>query len=119
MGLSLMTKNVLERNSRRRLEFLMTPGCSSPDKEEQIDPAEWIRLPAAGERCPRTGLSRGSYNHLIFAEPAKIRSVVVKQRGASRGIRLIHWPSVREYLQKLMEEQLFDAMGRMEEVGDE
>jgi len=101
-----MTKKVAERSSRRRPDSKTTPESPSPESEGQYDLTEWIRLPAPGERCPRTGLTRGSYNDLVFADPPKIKSVVLKKPGATRGVRLLHWPSVRTYLLRLMDEQI-------------
>lgn len=100
-----MTQYVPERNSRRRQKPKTTPETLSSEFEgaELIDLAEWIRLPAPGERCPRTGLSRSSYNDLIFADPPKIQSIVVKKPGASRGVRLLLWSSVRKFLHGLVE----------------
>lgn len=107
-----MDENIAEKGSRRPLE-LTTSGILFPDPEggEPIDIAEWIRLPAPGERCFRTGLSRGSYNDLIFADPPKIESVVLKKPGATRGVRLIRWSSVRSYLNRLAEEQNQNTKG--------
>lgn len=109
-----MDENVAERAGRRPKD-LTAPANPSPAKEgtETADPAEWIRLPSPGERCPRTGLSRGTFNDLIFADPPKVKSVVLKKPGASRGVRLLFWPSVRSYLLGLMEEQNQES----EEVG--
>jgi len=55
---------------------------------------EWIRLPAPRGRCPFTGLSRSTLNELTIPGPANdgkppVRSVVLRKRGALRGIRLI------------------------------
>lgn len=116
-----MAKNDPERDNRRRAETQTTPatpsaGCEGV--ESRIQP-EWIRLPGPGERCPWTGLSRSSLNDLIFADPPKIRSVVLKKPGASRGIRLLHWPSIRSFLHALMEQQHPGATDHEEEVVDD
>jgi len=100
-------KGIADKGSRRPLK--LTTSKKSPTEVEggNLDSlAEWIRLPAPGERCPRTGLSRSSYNDLIFADPPLIQSVVVKKPGASRGIRLIRWASVRAHLDSLVEQQI-------------
>lgn len=67
---------------------------------------EWVRLPRVGERSPLCGLSRSSLNELILPCPANggrppVRSIVLKKRGAIRGIRLIHAPSLLDYLNRL------------------
>lgn len=105
-------KNIADTGSRRPLK--QTTQETPPPECEEGDPkslVEWIRLPAPGERCPRTGLSRGSYNDLIFADPPLIQSVVVKKPGASRGIRLIRWASVRAHLDSLVEQQIQESKG--------
>ena len=105
---------VAHASENRRAESSSPP--SKPDdigKSFTVDLSEFFRMPPPGKRCPRTGLSRGTYNDLLFSNPPKIKSVVIQQAGASRGIRLLHWPSVRNYLLTLMEEQT------EKEVGDE
>jgi len=64
---------------------------------------EWVRLPKPGER--RLGMARSSWMDLIKNPKAKIRSIVIKQPGAQRGIRLVFLPSVRGYFEKLAAEQ--------------
>lgn len=64
---------------------------------------EWLRLPAPGNRCPYTGLSRSTLNELTIAGPANsgvppVKSVVLRKRGAMRGIRLINYDSLMNYL---------------------
>lgn len=121
MGLLPMPAKIAERSCRRRHQNRTTSGNPSPTSEgdETVDLSEFFRLPAPGKRCERSGLTRGTYNDLIFADPPKIKSVVVKQPGATRGVRLLYWPSVRRYLLDLMEEQLAGAPDHMEEVIDE
>lgn len=67
---------------------------------------EWLRLPAPGERCRFTGLSRSTLNELTIAGPANdgappVKSVVLRKRGALRGIRLISYDSLMRYLAEL------------------
>ncbi len=64
---------------------------------------EWIRLPPPGGKCPFTGLSRSSLYELVghieangFKPPVK--SVTLRKRGSSRGIRLISYDSLMAYL---------------------
>jgi hypothetical protein len=59
---------------------------------------EFVRLPKAGSRCHWTGLSRSALCELILPAQAPVKSVVLKRRGAKRGIRLIHLPSLIAYL---------------------
>jgi hypothetical protein len=67
---------------------------------------EWLRLPAPGSRCPFTGLSRSTLNELTIAGPANngnppVKSVVLRKRGALRGIRLISFDSLMAHLENL------------------
>ncbi|ACB74531.1 hypothetical protein Oter_1246 [Opitutus terrae PB90-1] len=67
---------------------------------------EWLRLPAPGTRCRFTGLSRGTLNELTIPCPANdhkppVRSVVIRKRGAVRGIRLVSYDSLMGYLDAL------------------
>ncbi|MFT5469022.1 MAG: hypothetical protein ACI8UO_004136 [Verrucomicrobiales bacterium] len=59
---------------------------------------EWIRLPKSGKRCPYTGLARAALNSLILPPGAVVESVVLRQKGATRGIRLIRYISLLAYL---------------------
>jgi len=67
---------------------------------------EFIRLPLPGQRCPYTGLSRTTLNELTIDGPANghkapVKSHVLKKRGAMRGIRLIDFDSLMDYLRGL------------------
>lgn len=67
---------------------------------------EWLRLPAPGDRCRFTGLSRSTLNELTIPGPANdgtppVKSVVLRKRGALRGIRLISYDSLMTYLATL------------------
>lgn len=67
---------------------------------------EWLRLPAPGARCRFTGLSRSTLNELTIAGPANdgvppVKSVVLRKRNALRGIRLISYDSLMQYLADL------------------
>lgn len=67
---------------------------------------EWLRLPAPGRRCPYTGLSRTTLNELILGNEKNerrppVRSVMMKKRGALRGIRLIDYDSLMQFLNGL------------------
>jgi hypothetical protein len=72
---------------------------------EAIKP-EWLRLPAPGTRCRFTGLSRSTLNELTIPGPANdfhppVKSVVLRKRGATRGIRLISYDSLMTHLHEL------------------
>lgn len=67
------------------------------------DEPEYIRLPKAKERCPRSGLTRSYLNELIlpterngYQPPVKSKSI--RRTGNMRGVRLILWESLKSYL---------------------
>jgi hypothetical protein len=67
---------------------------------------EYLRLPSPDARCALTGLSRTTLCELSV--PSKVngfkppvKSLVVKKRGAMRGIRLINYDSLLDYLHHL------------------
>jgi hypothetical protein len=73
-------------------------------------PGEWLRLPQPGAKLSGYGLTRGTLNELILPCESNgykplVRSLVIKKRGAIRGIRLIHRPSLDAYLSRLADEQ--------------
>ncbi len=59
---------------------------------------EFTRLPASGERCSLTSLSRGALNALILGSNPPVKSVCLRRKGATRGIRLIVTSSLLEWL---------------------
>jgi len=67
-----------------------TPGHVKP---------EWLRLPKPGTQCPFCGLSRTSLYTLC--KEGKVKSVVLRKRGASRGIRLVAWDSLFSFINSL------------------
>ena len=64
---------------------------------------EWIRLPKEGSNCVFTGLSRSYIAGLI--REGKIRSRTLRNRGASRGIRLISYDSIMDFIKGSSEER--------------
>ena len=67
---------------------------------------EFVRLPAPSERCPYTGLSRSTLCELSI--PSKkndfrppVKSVLLRKRGAVRGIRLLSYDSLLQHLNSL------------------
>ena len=64
---------------------------------------EWYRLPSPrGGRL--FGMSRTTLTELALA--GAIKSVLLRKPGAKRGIRLIHGPSLQQYLLGEMEAQM-------------
>lgn len=61
---------------------------------------EFLRLPASGLRCPVSGLTRSALNELILGDAPPVRSVVLRKRGAVRGVRLIDTASLLDYLHR-------------------
>jgi hypothetical protein len=59
---------------------------------------EFFRLPAPGKRDPHFGLSRGWYYKA--AALGEIKMVAVRQRGALRGVRLVVYDSVCDYIRR-------------------
>ena len=64
---------------------------------------EFLRLPRPGSQCPWTGLSRSKLNELIlpmelnnFRPPVK--SIVLRNKGQQRGVRLIVYRSLMDFL---------------------
>ena len=73
----------------------------APPKPGEKNP-EWIRLPTKG-KCPYTGLSRSSLYNLVGANASNnhrppVKSIVLRRRGAARGVRLISYDSLMEYI---------------------
>lgn len=86
------------------MNAILTPPPAATLSE--VTKPEWLRLPAPGERCRFTGLSRSTLNELTIAGPANdgvppVKSVVLRKRGALRGIRLISYDSLMRYLEEL------------------
>jgi len=69
-----------------------------PEVLQSIIKPEFIRLPKNGTRCPHTGLSRSGMSALVLGDHAVVTSVVLRQRGASKGVRLVNYDSLITYL---------------------
>jgi hypothetical protein len=70
----------------------------------QRDP-EFIRLPKTGTLCPHTGLTRSKMNELVLPCPQDdhkppVKSVCLRQRGAIKGVRLVVFKSLIEYIRQ-------------------
>jgi hypothetical protein len=63
---------------------------------------EFIRCPRQGERCPVTGLSRPFLYDLIKRN--QIKTISLRQRNASRGVRLICTDSLIDWINQHGEE---------------
>jgi hypothetical protein len=69
-------------------------------------PPHYIRLPKSGTPCPHTGLSRSALD-LLTRPQAKnnyrppVKSRVLKQWGEKRGVRMIDFQSLLNYLNRL------------------
>ena len=63
---------------------------------------EWIRIPNKG-RCPYTQLGRSMIYQLITPSAANdhrapVRSISLRQRGAAKGMRLVSYDSLMDYI---------------------
>ena len=71
----------------------------------QIKP-EFIRLPKNGTKCPFTGLTRSKMNELVLpsnlnSHKPPVKSVCLRNRGQTKGVRLIIFDSLLAYLRSL------------------
>jgi len=81
---------------------------NSFNEMKPINP-EFVRLPKAGEFCPHCGLSRSALYRLVRPVPENdykppVKSVIVRQRGATRGSVLISYNSLLLYLNSLFDD---------------
>lgn len=83
---------------------------------------EYIRLPKPGHLCPYTGLCRSTLNNLIlptkqnnFKPPVVSRSIRLG-RGQLRGVRLIKYDSLIQYLETCLAIDTKTAKGVMCEM---
>jgi hypothetical protein len=75
-------------------------------EQNEIGKPEYLRLPKPYERCRFTGLSRATLAELCVPSETNnfyppVKSLLVKKRGAQRGIRLINFDSLLSHLRKL------------------
>ncbi len=61
---------------------------------------EFFRLPSPGKRDPFFGLSRGWYYKA--AAHGEIKMIALRQRNALRGVRLVVYDSVLDYINRAM-----------------
>lgn len=71
-----------------------------PFSESTQHRVEFFRLPQPGKRDPHFGLSRAWYYKA--ATLGEIKMVAVRQRGALRGVRLVVYDSVADYIRRAM-----------------
>ncbi len=62
---------------------------------------EFFRLPSPGKRDPFFGLSRGWYYKA--AAHGEIKMIALRQRNALRGVRLVVFDSVLDYIKRSSE----------------
>ena len=73
-----------------------------PQNDAAQHRVEFFRLPQPGKRDPYFGLSRAWYYKA--AALGEIRMIAVRQRGALRGVRLVVYDSVADYIRRAGEE---------------
>ncbi len=77
----------------------MNPVAQIPPKNQAAPHRiEFFRLPQPGKRDPHFGLSRGWYYKA--ASVGEIKMIAVRQRGALRGVRLVVYDSVADYIRR-------------------
>lgn len=83
----------------------MSTSTQSPQGGEHTSKHQpaYVRLPKAGEKCVVSGLCRTTLFELTSGSSPKVRSKILKQPGASRGIRLIEVASLLAYIDSLPE----------------
>ncbi|MDB6126521.1 MAG: hypothetical protein JWM35_417 [Verrucomicrobia bacterium] len=74
--------------------------CARPPGE----PIEYYRLPKSGGRDPHFGFSRSWYYKA--AASGEIQLVSIRQRNALRGVRLIVYDSVVDFIRRSISEQI-------------
>jgi hypothetical protein len=75
-----------------------TPLTSSSSAQTVQPRIEFFRLPSPGKRDPYFGLSRGWYYKA--AELGEIKMIALRQRGLVRGVRLVVYDSVCEFIRR-------------------
>ncbi len=80
---------------------------------------EFIRLPKNGSNCPYTGLSRTSLNELILPNKKndnkpQVKSFSLKKKHQLRGIRLISYSSLVDYLSTFADGEMYKEIGNEE-----
>lgn len=98
---AVMNTKITEQKRHHR-RYSTSAASSSTERYSSGCPSshqpEFIRLPRTGTRCPWTSLSRAGLNTLVLGTDAPVKSVVLRQRGANRGVRLISLESLLAHL---------------------
>lgn len=97
------------------MEPVQTSASAVTHQQPQPRP-EFIRLPATGKRCAYTGLSRSKMNELILPCVANnhrppVVSKVLRQKGQTKGARLIVFDSLLAYINSQTPETTTTAKG--------
>lgn len=87
-----------QANSRDERNIMNSTSLIPPTAEAASHCVEFFRLPAPGKRDPYFGLSRGWYYKASTL--GEIKMVAVRQRGALRGVRLVVYDSVCDYIRR-------------------
>lgn len=74
--------------------------CLQPAEGGPLYPA-YVRLPKPPARCPVSSICRSTMISLISGAAPLVKSKVLKQPGAKRGIRLVDTASLLTYLDSL------------------
>ena len=95
----MITKHTAALAAQTTCETVQIPPASGIIQSDR----EFIRLPKTGTLCPFTGLTRSKMNELVLACPANdhkppVKSVCLRQKGAVKGVRLIVYRSLMDYL---------------------
>lgn len=90
---------------------MLTIATSLQDRAGTIAPV-WIPMPKQGRkgviapRCQHSGLTRAMLYQLCVPSKAnnwtpKVKSKCIKRNGSKRGVRLVHYRSLMDYIESL------------------
>lgn len=91
-------------SSERTAKAQHVPGPTSSSPAGENEPI-YIRLPKAGQLCPRTGMTRSALNELILQTERNhyrppVESKSLRKREGGKGTRLIVWQSLKDFLSR-------------------
>ena len=78
------------------MEYIRVSESRNPEAEEGILKPEWLRIP---ETLRVFGISRAKLYDLIAK--GRIKSVSLRERGQTKGTRLINYESIQNFLEVL------------------